>query len=154
MSSIQIITTLKLAPVVAVLVLGLSPQAARAGDDRSIHKSPVAPIAQSTTTVEETPQAGEPSDGERGMSRTSEQPPSPLVEITPDGSSFYDRYMKAGSTANRQGDYQQALIFFQRALDEQPNDVFALQALTRVQAKLAHEQRQPAAKPSPQSATQ
>ena len=160
MSSMQIIPripTLKLVPAVAALVLSLSPHVARAGDNRSIHPSPTSPIAQATTNAKETPKAGKPSDGARGMNRTSEpsaQPAITIIEISPDESTFYDRYMKAGAAANRKGDYQWALIFFQRALDEQPNDVFALQALNRVQAQLARDQQQPAAMPSPQSGAQ
>lgn len=47
--------------------------------------------------------------------------------------SAYDRYMQAGYTATDQGDYEQALLHFRRALDERPGDSYAQQAIQNVE---------------------
>lgn len=46
--------------------------------------------------------------------------------------SAYDRYMEIGYDATESGDYQTALINFERALAERPNDYFATQAARNV----------------------
>lgn len=43
--------------------------------------------------------------------------------------SFYDRYMAAGTDAVQRKDQKTARLYFQRALDERPQDKFALQAI-------------------------
>lgn len=50
--------------------------------------------------------------------------------------SFYDRYMKAGYAATQRRDNQTALLYFRRALDERPQDQFALQAIRNAEASL------------------
>ena len=50
--------------------------------------------------------------------------------------SEYDRYMQAGYAASKKGDYPQALLNFQRALDERPNDSYAQKAAQNVQGYL------------------
>jgi hypothetical protein len=52
--------------------------------------------------------------------------------------------MEAGYTATQQRNYPTALLYFKRALDERPNDSFAMQAIQNVEAYL-----NPAAKPNP-----
>ncbi|GAB4380542.1 MAG: hypothetical protein Kow00121_37030 [Elainellaceae cyanobacterium] len=47
--------------------------------------------------------------------------------------SAYDRYMQAGYTATDQENYDRALLFFQRALDERPGDSYAQQAIENVE---------------------
>lgn len=42
---------------------------------------------------------------------------------------FYDRYMNAGYDAAQRKDQKAARLYFQRALDERPQDQFALQAI-------------------------
>ncbi len=42
---------------------------------------------------------------------------------------FYDRYMNAGYDAIQRKDQKAARLYFQRALDERPQDQFALQAI-------------------------
>ncbi|MEC5029349.1 MAG: hypothetical protein SAL07_05500 [Oscillatoria sp. PMC 1051.18] len=46
--------------------------------------------------------------------------------------SDYDRYMRIGYDATQQEDYQTALINFRRALEERPQDPYALQAIRNV----------------------
>lgn len=46
--------------------------------------------------------------------------------------SDYDRYMEIGYDATEEGNYQTALINFERALAERPNDYFATQAARNV----------------------
>ncbi|QYO62365.1 hypothetical protein [Leptolyngbya sp. 7M] len=45
----------------------------------------------------------------------------------------YDRYMQAGYAAVEQKDYEAALLHFQRALDERPNDTYAQRAIQNVE---------------------
>lgn len=45
----------------------------------------------------------------------------------------YDRHMRIGYNATRQGDYQTALINFRRAIAERPGDPSALEALRTIQ---------------------
>lgn len=47
---------------------------------------------------------------------------------------FYDRYMNAGYEAAQRKDLQTALLYFRRALDERPEDRFALAAIQNLQA--------------------
>jgi hypothetical protein len=49
---------------------------------------------------------------------------------------FYDRYMVAGYEASRRKDPKTALLYFRRALDERPNDQFALQAIRNAESAL------------------
>ncbi|MGE5656308.1 MAG: hypothetical protein ACM37W_06795 [Actinomycetota bacterium] len=44
----------------------------------------------------------------------------------------YERYMRIGYDATEKGDYQTALINFQRALNERPGDYYATQAARNV----------------------
>ncbi|MBE9181237.1 ARC6/PARC6 family protein [Oculatella sp. LEGE 06141] len=46
----------------------------------------------------------------------------------------FDRYMRAGYAATQARDYETALLYFQRALDERPNDTYAQQALRNVES--------------------
>ena len=45
----------------------------------------------------------------------------------------YDRYMQAGYAATENKDYGTALLYFQRALDERPDDTYAQQAIRNVE---------------------
>ncbi len=56
---------------------------------------------------------------------------NPQAQVLP--SSVYDRYMQAGYTATQARDYDTALLYFQRALDERPNDTYALRAVRNVE---------------------
>lgn len=47
--------------------------------------------------------------------------------------SIYDRYMTAGYAATQQRDYDTALLYFNRALDERPNDTYAERAVQNVE---------------------
>lgn len=63
--------------------------------------------------------------------------------------SEYDRYMEAGYAASKKGDYPQALLNFQRALDERPNDSYAQKAVQNVQGYLTKSRSNPnSSKPS------
>ncbi|MEB3312449.1 MAG: tetratricopeptide repeat protein [Snowella sp.] len=54
--------------------------------------------------------------------------------------SDYDRYMRIGYDATERGNYQAALINFQRALQERPNDYYAIQAVRNVQTYIVDNQ--------------
>ncbi|MBE9111501.1 hypothetical protein IQ273_19025 [Nodosilinea sp. LEGE 07298] len=70
--------------------------------------------SQGAATAAATPQASPP----------AQQPPQ---------SSEFDRYMAAGYEATNQRDYETALLYFQRALDERPSDSYAQQAIQNVE---------------------
>ncbi len=61
---------------------------------------------------------------------------------------IFDRYMQAGSAADQQKDAATALLYFSRALDERPNDPFAIKAMRNAQASVERS-RAGASKPSP-----
>jgi hypothetical protein len=47
---------------------------------------------------------------------------------------IYDRYMRAGYAATQERNYDAAILYFQRALDERPNDAYARQAIQNVES--------------------
>ncbi len=61
---------------------------------------------------------------------------------------IFDRYMQAGYAADQQKDVATALLYFSRALDERPNDPFAIQAMRNAQASVERSGAG-ASKPSP-----
>ncbi|MEC4984592.1 MAG: ARC6/PARC6 family protein, partial [Oscillatoria sp. PMC 1076.18] len=62
--------------------------------------------------------------------------PTPTRRPSLDGNTLYDRYMQAAYDASDQRNYQTALLYFQRALDERPGDSFAQQEVTNLQRNL------------------
>lgn len=60
----------------------------------------------------------------------AEKPEKPTTRIE----TFYDRYMSAGYAAVQRKDQKAARLYFQRALDERPQDQFALQAIRNLGA--------------------
>lgn len=74
---------------------------------------------------------------ERVLSFYQQQPvateaPSPAAPATRP-SPIYDRYMRAAYAATEQRDYDTALLYFRRALDERPGDAYAEQAIANVE---------------------
>lgn len=55
----------------------------------------------------------------------------------------YDRYMRLGYDETNQRDYQSALINFQRALKERPDDYYATQAIRNVSSYIAAKKGDP-----------
>ncbi len=51
----------------------------------------------------------------------------------------YDRYMRLGYDATQNGNYERALGFFERAITERPNDVYAIRAVRNVRAYMAQQ---------------
>lgn len=90
----------------------------RTGDASRYDSGPIAPFAQSVLSLYQqlTQKDGDSTDALALA--------SPLVNST-----RYDRYMASGYAALRNGDSPQAMINFQRALDERPGDTFAKSAL-------------------------
>lgn len=66
---------------------------------------------------------------QRGSSRAVATP-QPSTTTQP---SDFDRYMRAGYAATQQRDYETALLYFRRALDERPDDSYAEQAIRNVE---------------------
>jgi TolA-binding protein len=64
---------------------------------------------------------------------TGQPDPSNQGSPAPAQSTPYDRYMQAGYTAVQQRNYEAALLHFQRALDERPDDTYAQQAIQNVE---------------------
>lgn len=61
---------------------------------------------------------------------------TPAATAQPAAETEYERYMQAGYAATKKGDYSQALLNFQRALDERPNDTYAQKAVQNVEGYL------------------
>lgn len=73
-------------------------------------------------------------EGQRGTATAAAGPQaSPPSTQQPPQSSEFDRYMAAGYEATEQRDYDTALLYFQRALDERPNNPYAQQAIENVE---------------------
>jgi hypothetical protein len=69
--------------------------------------------------------------------RATARPPSgssgPSTQANQDQNLVFDRYMRAGYAATEERDYDTALLYFRRALDERPNDPYAQRAIQNVQ---------------------
>ncbi|MGI0492101.1 hypothetical protein ACN4EG_09830 [Alkalinema pantanalense CENA528] len=79
---------------------------------------------------------------------TSSSTADKTVKVSAGRSTAYDRYMQVGYTATQKRNHRTALIFFRRALDERPNDTYAIQAIKNVEAYLAQGKGSTAASPS------
>lgn len=67
-----------------------------------------------------------------GVAQTPAPAPNAAAKPVP----LFDRYMLAGYAATNQRNHQTALIYFKRALDERPDDPYALQAIRNVESYL------------------
>jgi ARC6-like, IMS domain len=67
-------------------------------------------------------------------SNQSQQQDETNTAAAPQPSPVYDRYMRAGYAATGRRDYDTAMLYFQRALDERPNDPYAQQAIRNVES--------------------
>jgi hypothetical protein len=77
-------------------------------------------------------------------------PASPSTSSTPATLPDYDRYMRAGYAATQRKDYDTALLYFRRALDERPNDTYAQQAVRNVETYRGRNlESTPASSPTP-----
>lgn len=65
--------------------------------------------------------------------QTQASPARPTAATPAQQSSDYDRYMQAGYTSTQQSNYPTALLYFNRALDERPNNTYAEQAIRNVE---------------------
>jgi hypothetical protein len=62
------------------------------------------------------------------------QPAQPAAsQQRPPQTSDYDRYMQAGYAATQARDFETALLYFRRALDERPDDSYAEEAIDNVE---------------------
>jgi hypothetical protein len=62
------------------------------------------------------------------------QPAQPAAQTQrPPQTSDYDRYMQAGYAATQARDFETALLYFRRALDERPDDSYAEEAIENVE---------------------
>ncbi|NET91337.1 MAG: DUF4101 domain-containing protein [Kamptonema sp. SIO1D9] len=93
------------------------------------------PVARETNRVAE-------STTTRNTAAVNTTPATPTPSLTPtrrpslDGNTLYDRYMIAAYDASDQRNYQIALLYFQRALDERPGDNFAQQGVNNIRGNL------------------
>lgn len=99
------------------------------GDPSQYNSSEIAEYIQKVVTAYE---------GQRGTAAAAAapapaSPSSPPSAQRPPQSSEFDRYMAAGYKATEQRDYETALLYFQRALDERPNNSYAQQAIQNVE---------------------
>lgn len=70
---------------------------------------------------------------QRGSATAAAPQSSPSSSQQPPQSSEFDRYMNAGYAATQERDYDTALLYFQRALDERPDNPYAQQAIQNVE---------------------
>ena len=61
--------------------------------------------------------------------------PATIVPVSAGRSTVYDRYMQVGYQAKEKKDLSKALLFFRRALDERPNDNYAMTAIQNIESK-------------------
>jgi hypothetical protein len=95
------------------------------GDPSQYNSSEIAEYVQRVVTAYE---------GQQGTVAAATAPQSSLPSAQqPPQSSEFDRYMAAGYEATDQRDYETALLYFQRALDERPNNSYAQQAIQNVE---------------------
>ncbi|MBD2112482.1 MULTISPECIES: hypothetical protein [Cyanophyceae] len=95
------------------------------GDPSQYNSSEIAEYVQKVVTAYEGQQ-------ETTAAAAAPQSSPPSAQRPPQSSEF-DRYMAAGYEATEQRDYETALLYFQRALDERPNNSFAQQAIQNVE---------------------
>ena len=93
------------------------------GDPSQYNNAAIAEYIQKVVTVYE---------GQRGTAAAASQASPPSVQRSSQSSEF-DRYMTAGYAATQKRDYETALLYFQRALDERPNSSYAQQAIKNVE---------------------
>lgn len=67
--------------------------------------------------------------------------PTASAEKPASSKSFYDRYMAAGRNAAQRKDEKTARLYFQRALDERPQDPSALQAMRNLASQVRQSNR-------------
>ncbi len=95
------------------------------GDPSQYNSSEIADYVQRVVSAYE---------GQRGNATAAAAPQSsPSSGQQPPQTSEFDRYMAAGYAATQERDYATALIYFQRALDERPNNSYAQQAIQNVE---------------------
>ncbi|MEC4892518.1 MAG: ARC6/PARC6 family protein, partial [Oscillatoria sp. PMC 1050.18] len=98
--------------------------------------------ARETNTADNTRSRNSSSNTTRNTAAVNTTPATSTPSLTPtrrpslDGNTLYDRYMIAAYDASDQRNYQTALLYFQRALDERPGDSFAQQGVTNIQSNL------------------
>lgn len=105
----------------------------------SYQKQQAAPTSSTTG-----PNSSSPTQSPKPDTATSTPAPARNVG-TP-----YDRYMKAGYAASQKKDYSTAKLYFQRALDERPNDTYAQQAIQNVETFMNGNQ---STRPTPSAAS-
>lgn len=93
------------------------------GDPSQYNSAEIADYVQRVVTAYE---------GQRGTAAAAAPQSSPPSAQPPQSSEF-DRYMNAGYTAAQERDYDTALLYFQRALDERPDNPYAQQAIQNVE---------------------
>jgi hypothetical protein len=103
-----------------------------------------APISQAPETRE--PATRNPKEAPKKSTQPGAQPnPQPtsdkVVKVPAGRSTPYDRYMKAGYEASEKREYRVALLFFRRALDERPQDLYAIKAIENTELALNREKK-------------
>lgn len=92
-------------------------------------------IYQQQTPIRTAQPASPPPSASPARPTAAARPPARL--------SIYDRYMRAGYRATDQRDYDTALLYFRRALDERPNDIYAGRAIRNVEGYRDSQQAAP-----------
>ena len=97
------------------------------GDPEQYNSAEISDYVQRVVTAyqqQEGRSAAGPTQPTRPAQPAAQQPPQ---------TSDYDRYMRAGYAATQARDFETALLYFRRALDERPDDSYAEQAIENVE---------------------
>ena len=106
------------------------------GDAKRYNSAGTAAYTESILSLYQQQRTSSPAQSSPTQKPASTNNPDKLVSVPPGRSTPYDRYMQVGYAATQKKDYPTALLFFKRALDERPNDLYATQAIKNISAYL------------------
>lgn len=106
------------------------------GDAKRYNSTGTAAYTESILSLYQQQRTASSAPSSPAQKPASANSPDKLVSVPPGRSTPYDRYMEVGYAATRKKDYPTALLFFKRALDERPNDLYATQAIKNISAYL------------------
>lgn len=107
------------------------------GDPSRYNSTQTGPYAQRVLSLYQKLRGNPSTSG--SSSRNAAQPVSQAAAPSGSQSLEYNRYMQAGYNATQKNDYASALLNFKRALDERPDDTYAIQAIRNVEGYLARD---------------
>jgi hypothetical protein len=91
------------------------------------------PKPSPTASPKPTPKPAEATKPPEAAKPIDNSNPNTPLPIKPNGTNFYDRYMQTGYAASKAKNFEQAIVFFRRALDERPGDSFSQKAIENME---------------------